>query len=131
MQAISKIKSGVKNSFVTALELIGVRLEMAKLELNEQKESLLLIILLALACFLFLLFAGLSLLFALNTWLPENDKFSVFMFIGVGCMILILIFALIILRLIRRQRGFLDTTIRELKLDIAAIKQSVHSQQNQ
>jgi uncharacterized membrane protein YqjE len=131
MQAISKIKSGVKNSFVTALELIGVRLEMAKLELNEQKESLLLIILLALTCFLFLLFAGLSLLFALNTWLPENDKFSVFMFIGVGCMILILIFALIILRLIRRQRGFLDTTIRELKLDIAAIKQSVHSQQNQ
>ena len=131
MQAISKIKSGVKNSFVTALELIGVRLEMAKLELNEQKESLLLIILLALTCFLFLLYAGLSLLFALNTWLPENDKFSVFMFIGVGCMILILIFALIILRLIRRQRGFLDTTIRELKLDIAAIKQSVHSQQNQ
>jgi uncharacterized membrane protein YqjE len=131
MQAISKIKSGVKNSFVTALELIGVRLEMAKLELNEQKESLLLIILLALTCFLFLLFAGLSLLFALNTWLPENDKFSVFMFIGVGCMILILIFALIILRLIRRQRGFLDTTIRELKLDIAAVKQSVHSQQNQ
>ncbi len=131
MQAISKIKSGVKNSFVTALELIGVRLEMAKLELNEQKESLLLIILLALTCFLFLLFAGLSLLFALNTWLPENDKFSVFMFIGVGCMILILIFALIILRLIRRQRGFLDTTIRELELDIAAIKQSVHSQQNQ
>ena len=131
MQAISKIKSGVKNSFVTALELIGVRLEMAKLELNEQKESLLLIILLALTCFLFLLLAGLRLLFALNTWLPENDKFSVFMFIGVGCMILILIFALIILRLIRRQRGFLDTTIRELKLDIAAIKQSVHSQQNQ
>ena len=131
MQAISKIKSGVKNSFVTALELIGVRLEMAKLELNEQKESLLLIILLALTCFLFLLFAGLSLLFALNTWLPENDKFSVFMFIGVGCMILILIFALVILRLIRRQRGFLDTTIRELKLDIAAVKQSVHSQQNQ
>lgn len=128
MQTINKIKSGLKGSLATALELAGVRLEMAKLELNEQKERLLLVVIFALFSFLLLLLAGLSLIFALNAWLPEEDKFRTFLCIGAGCLALVLLFAILIVRLIRKQRGFLDETLREVKLDIAAIRHSVNSQ---
>ncbi|KGQ70919.1 hypothetical protein OA57_04120 [Chelonobacter oris] len=124
---MNNIKSGVKSSFVTALELVGIRLEMAKLELNEQKEKILLVVVFALCSFLLLLLCGLSLIFALNAWLPEEEKFHVFMLIATGCFVLVLIFAFLIIRLMRKQRGFLDQTLKEVKLDIAAIKQSVNS----
>lgn len=127
MQTINKIKSGLKHSFITALELASIRLEMAKLELNEQKEHVLLIIVFALCGFLLLLLAGLSLIFALNAWLPEADKFRVFMLIACGCVLLVLILAILMIRLIRKQRGFLNDTLREVKLDLAAIKQSINS----
>ncbi|MDH2999373.1 hypothetical protein A1D23_04550 [Chelonobacter oris] len=127
MQTMNNIKSGVKSSFVTALELVGIRLEMAKLELNEQKEKILLVVVFALCSFLLLLLCGLSLIFALNAWLPEEEKFRVFMLIATGCFVLVLIFAFLIIRLMRKQRGFLDQTLKEVKLDIAAIKQSVNS----
>ncbi|MGV6989524.1 phage holin family protein [Testudinibacter sp. P80/BLE/0925] len=127
MQTINKIKSGLKHSFITALELASIRLEMAKLELNEQKEHAQLVIVFALCSFLLLLLAGLSLMFALNAWLPEADKFRVFTLIGCGCLLLVLTLVILIIRLIRKQRGFLDDTLREVKLDLAAIKQSVNS----
>ncbi|MGR6981396.1 phage holin family protein [Testudinibacter sp. P27/CKL/0425] len=128
MQTINKIKSGLKGSLATALELAGVRLEMAKLELNEQKERLLLVLIFALFSFLLLLLAGLSLILALNAWLPEEDKVRTFLFISAGCLALVLLFAILIVRLIRKQRGFLEETLREVKLDIAAIRHSVNSQ---
>ncbi|MGR3808545.1 Putative Holin-X, holin superfamily III [Pasteurella testudinis DSM 23072] len=126
MQAINKIKSGIKSSFVTALELAHVRLEMAKLEFNQQKERALLVIAFALFGFLLLLLAGLSLIFALNAWLPEEDKFRVFMFIAAGCLAIVLILTVLIIRAIRQQRGFLNDTLREVKRDLAAIKQSLN-----
>ncbi|TNH04662.1 phage holin family protein [Testudinibacter sp. TR-2022] len=130
MQTITKIKSGIKNSLITALELLNVRLEMAKLEFNEQKEQLIFILILSLCGFLLLLFAGFSLFFALNAWLPEPYKFSVFASISVGCLLLVMVLAALIIRTIRRQRGFLDSTLKELKLDIAAIRQSINAKHN-
>ncbi|MBV7387496.1 phage holin family protein [Pasteurellaceae bacterium TAE3-ERU1] len=131
MQSVSKIKSGVKNTVVTALELASVRLEMASVELSDLKSRLLGVVICALLAFILFLFSGISLLFALDAWLPVEQKAFAFFFItgiGVGLMVLL---GIAIVVLLRKQKGFLPDTLNEIKQDVAAIKRAMRSSPSQ
>lgn len=131
MQSVSKIKSGVKNTVVTALELASVRLEMATIELSALKSRLLSVVICALLAFILFLFSGISLLFALDAWLPIEQKASAFFLItgiGVGLMVLL---GIIIIMMLRKQKGFLPNTLNEIKQDVDAIKRTIRSSPSQ
>ncbi|QIW15166.1 hypothetical protein A4G20_01795 [Pasteurellaceae bacterium RH1A] len=122
MQLLQNIKSSIKNSGITLLELATVRLEMAKLEINQQKERLIKTLILVLFIFVFFLFSTISLLFGLDAILLPEQKQWVFFAISGGSFALMLILALITVALLKKQRHFMHNTLEELKLDIEALK---------
>ncbi|MBE2898944.1 phage holin family protein [Pasteurellaceae bacterium 20609_3] len=131
MQSVSKIKSGVKNTVVTALELASVRLEMASVELSDLKSRLLGVVICALLAFILFLFSGISLLFALDAWLPVEQKaFAFFLITGIGVGLMVLL-GIAIVVLLRKQKGFLPDTLNEIKQDVAAIKRAMRSSPSQ
>ncbi|MBE2894279.1 phage holin family protein [Spirabiliibacterium falconis] len=131
MQSVSKIKSGVKNTVVTALELASVRLEMATIELSYMKSRLITVIICTLLALFLFLFSGISLLFALDAWLPVEQKSSVFFLItGLG-FVFILLLGIAIVVILRKQKGFLPETVNEIKQDVAAIKRALRSNSSQ
>lgn len=127
---LDNIKSGFRNSLVTLLEIIQVRGEMARLEINEQKNQLVSILVLALLVFIFLLFSFISLLFALDNYLLPEYKVVVFFGISGISLILVLLFIWGILASLKKQTTFMQSTLDELKLDIAAFKSALTFKDN-
>lgn len=74
MQILKKIK----NATLTSLELIQVRLEMARIELIEQKDFLIKLVSILAICLVLLLISFISLLFGLNAILSPEIKHTFF-----------------------------------------------------
>lgn len=127
---LDNIKSGFRNSFVTLLEIIQVRGEMARLEINEQKNQLISVLVLALLVFIFLLFSFVSLLFALDNYLSPEYKVVAFFVISGISFVLVLLFAWGIIASFKKQTAFMQSTLDELKLDIAAFKSALTFKDN-
>lgn len=122
---LDNIKSGFRNSLVTLLEIIQVRGEMARLEINEQKNQLISVLVLALLVFIFLLFSFISLLFALDNYLLPEYKVVAFFAISGISLVLVLLFVWGIIASLKKQTSFMQSTLDELKLDIAAFKSAL------
>lgn len=120
MQILQK----VKNITLTSLELIHVRLEMARIELVEQKNFL---VTLFTALFLILI-SFISLLFGLNSVIAPEIKHLVFFGISAGAFLIILILLLVMRDTVTKQRNFMVTTLAEVKNDIQALKGALGSQ---
>lgn len=127
---LDNIKSGFKNSLVTLLEIIQVRGEMARLEINEQKNQLVSVLVLALLIFIFLLVSFISLLFALDNYLLPEYKVVVFFAISGISLLLVLLFVWGVLASLKKQANFMKSTLGELKLDIAAFKNALTFKDN-
>ncbi|MDG6896028.1 phage holin family protein [Volucribacter amazonae] len=128
MQAIQNIKKGIKALLVTSLELLHVRLEMARIELTQQKESLIFTLILTFLGLILLLIAFISGLFGLNALLVEpQDKIRVFFGVSAVALLIVFAFAVMIIQSLRKQRRFMVETLNELKLDIAALKKLANS----
>lgn len=121
MQILKKIK----NTTLTFLELIQIRLEMARIELIEQKNFLIKLFCLVSLSFIFLLVSFISLLFGLNSILEPSQKSAVFFSISAVMLVIILIFLFSIRNILKRQRNFMNTTLTEMKYDIQALKHSL------
>lgn len=123
MQAIQNIKKSIKNVFMTSLELLHVRLEMARIELTQQKERLIFTLILTFTSLILMLIALISGLFGLNALIidPQN-KIKIFFAISAIALLIIFCLALMIIYSLRKQRRFMAETLNELKLDIVALK---------
>ncbi|PJG85067.1 phage holin family protein [Conservatibacter flavescens] len=124
MQAIQNIKVGIKNILITTLELAQVRLDMARIELSQLKERLIITLISALILVVCLLIALMSGLFAVNAYITDpQQKFIVFSAICGGGVFIAFILFLVILNSLKKQRTFMQNTLEEVKLDIATLKQ--------
>lgn len=123
MQTIKNIKSGVKNILIIMLELAHVRLDMARIELNQQKEQLVSSLISVLLLIVFLLVALISSLFGVNVYFDNpQDRLTAFLTISGVSLFIVVILVFIILNSLKKQRGFMQETLNELKYDIATIK---------
>ncbi|WND42538.1 phage holin family protein [Pasteurella multocida] len=118
MQILQKIK----NITLTSLELIHVRLDMARIELVEQKNFLITLLSALFVIFILLLVSFISLLFGLNSLLDPEIKQIVFFAISAGAFFLILILLQLMRKILKKQRNFMVDTLTEVKHDIQAIK---------
>nr|WP_231284620.1 phage holin family protein [Pasteurella bettyae] len=130
MHMLQNLKSGIKNSAFTLLELAQVRLEMARIELNEQKNQLILTLALVLLSSIFLLISFISLLFGLNTILSEEQKVWVFFLISGMGILFVFILGGIVISSLKKQRHFMEATLQEVKLDIEAMKKATQLKQD-
>ncbi len=124
---IGKIKNNIKNITITALELAQVRLNMACIELAEQKNYLLVTLGAVFLTFIFLLVALFSLLLGLDNLLEPQTKITLFFVICGGAFVFALITLFIMLKSLKKQRYFMASTLTEIKRDIAALKQAVNT----
>lgn len=118
----------VKNITLTSLELIHVRLEMARIELVEQKNFLVTLFTALFLILILLLISFISLLFGLNSIIAPEIKHLVFFGISAGAFLIILILLLVMRNTITKQRNFMVTTLDEVKNDIQALKGALSSQ---
>ncbi|MDP9501217.1 phage holin family protein [Bisgaard Taxon 45] len=123
MQILQKIK----NISLTSLELIHVRLDMARIELVKQKNFLITLLSVLFVIFILLLVSFISLLFGLNALLEPEIKHIVFFSISAGAFLLILILLLLMRNTLNKQRHFMVDTLTEVKHDIQAIKGALGS----
>lgn len=130
MPILDNVKSGFKNSVVTLLEIAQVRAEMAKIEINEQKNQLIYVLIFILLAFLFFLVSFMALLFGLDNYLLPEQKTVVFFSISVIGLVLVAFFIWAILASLKKQRSFMQSTLEELKLDIAAFKSALTFKQS-
>lgn len=128
---LDNIKSGFRNSIVTLLEIAQVRGEMARLEINEQITRLILLIISILLAFIFLLISALSFLFGLDNYLPSEQKIKVFFTIAIISLIAVVICGFLLFASLKKQRSFMQSTLSELKLDIAAFKSALTLKNNE
>ena len=123
MQAIQNIKAGVKNILITTLELAQVRLDMARIELSQLKERLITTLISALLLITFLLISLISGLFAVNAYfIDPQQRLIAFSAICGGGILIAFILLIVILNSLKKQRTFMQNTLEEVKLDIAALK---------
>ncbi|MDD0824998.1 phage holin family protein [Mannheimia sp. AT1] len=127
---LENIKSGFRNSIVTLLELAQVRADMARVEINEQKNNLISVLILVLLAFIFLLVSFISLLFGLDNYLLPEQKVKVFFTISILTLLFVVICGIMIFFSLRKQRSFMQSTLDELKLDIAAFKNALIFKKN-
>ncbi|WP_439241316.1 phage holin family protein [Lonepinella sp. BR2474] len=124
MQTIQNIKTGVKNMLITTLELAQVRLEMARIELRQHTQQLVAVLISALLLIVFLFIALMSGLFAVNAYFDDpSQRLIAFMSISGVALLLVLLCMFMILNALKKQRGFMQRTMEEVKLDIVALKQ--------
>ncbi|WP_439287129.1 phage holin family protein [Lonepinella sp. BR2357] len=124
MQTIQNIKTGVKNMLITTLELAQVRLEMARIELHQHTQQLVAVLISALLLIVFLFIALMSGLFAVNAYFDDpSQRLIAFMSISGIALLLVLLCMFMILNALKKQRGFMQRTMEEVKLDIVALKQ--------
>lgn len=127
---LDNIRSGFRNSIVTLLEIAQVRGEMARLEINEQITRLISVIIFILLAFIFLLISALSFLFGLDNYLPPEQKIKVFFGIAIFAILAVVVCGFLLFNSLKKQRGFMQDTLNELKLDIAAFKSALTLKQN-
>lgn len=127
---LDNIRSGFRNSIVTLLEIAQVRGEMARLEINEQITRLISVIIFILLAFIFLLISALSLLFGLDNYLPPEQKIKVFFGIAIFAILAVVVCGFLLFNSLKKQRSFMQDTLNELKLDIAAFKNALTLKQN-
>ncbi|HDL5700147.1 TPA: phage holin family protein [Mannheimia haemolytica] len=127
---LDNIKSGFRNSLITLLEIAQVRGEMARIEINEQKNQLISVLIFILLAFIFLLVSFVSLLFGLDNYLLPEQKVKVFFSIAIIMFIAVTICGVMVLSALKKQRHFMQSTLTELKLDIAAFKSALTLKQN-
>lgn len=127
---LENIKSGFRKSIVTLLELIQVRADMARVEINEQKNKLISVLILILLAFIFLLVSFISLLFGLDNYLLPEQKVKVFFSISILTLLFVIICGIMIFLSLRKQRGFMQSTLDELKLDITTLKNALIFKKN-
>ncbi|MDH2927689.1 phage holin family protein [Lonepinella koalarum] len=133
MQAIQNIKTGVKNIFITMLELAQVRLEMARIELSQHTRHLVSVLISVLILIVLLFIALMSGLFAINTYFDDpSQRLIAFSSISGIALLFIIISIFVIFNGLKKQRSFMQSTLKEVKLDIATLKQLAnHSNSNQ
>lgn len=127
---LDNIRSGFRNSIVTLLEIAQVRGEMARLEINEQITRLISVIIFILLAFIFLLISALSLLFGLDNYLLPEQKIKVFFGIAIFAILAVVVCGFLLFNSLKKQRSFMQDTLNELKLDIAAFKSALTLKQN-
>ncbi|WP_349304389.1 phage holin family protein [Campylobacter curvus] len=116
----------IKNTLVTILELAHIRLEMACLEISEQKERLLAAMIYILLATFFIFTAFISLLFGLNAFLESTEsKISAFFIIAVIFLLLALTMTFFVVKFFKKQT-FLSDTVSEIKQDIKALKEIIN-----
>ncbi|WP_349304284.1 phage holin family protein [Campylobacter curvus] len=116
----------IKNTLVTILELAHIRLEMACLEISEQKERLLVAMIYILLATFFIFTAFISLLFGLNAFLESTEsKISAFFIITVVFLLLALTMVFFVVKFFKKQ-AFLSDTVSEIKQDIKALKEIIN-----
>ena len=116
----------IKNTLVTILELAHIRLEMACLEISEQKERLLVAMIYILLATFFIFTAFISLLFGLDAFLESTEsKISVFFIIAVIFLLLALTMTFFVVKFFKKQT-FLSDTVSEIKQDIKALKEIIN-----
>ncbi|MGY4677100.1 phage holin family protein [Pasteurella sp. P03HT] len=118
MQILQKIK----NITLTSLELVQVRLDMARVELIQQKNFLVTLLTALFLILILLLVSFISLLFGLNSIIDPEIKHLVFFGISAGAFFIILILLLVMRNTVAKQRNFMVTTLTEIKGDIQALK---------
>ncbi|MCE7915222.1 MAG: phage holin family protein [Nitrosomonas sp. PRO4] len=112
----------LKDSAFTLLELMLVRVKMARIELSEFKDNLVkAIAMLLVALFIFFL-SFISLLFALNTLLTDEQKIWVFFGIAAGCFLLTLVLFLFALSKLHSNDNFMQETLQGISDDIQIAK---------
>ncbi|GJH42464.1 phage holin family protein [Pasteurella canis] len=125
MQILQK----VKNITLTSLELVHVRLEMARIELVQQKNFLVTLFTALFLILILLLVSFISLLFGLNSIIEPEIKHIVFFGISAGAFLIILILLLVMRNIVAKQRNFMVTTLSEVKNDIQALKGALSTQE--
>ncbi|UAY78336.1 phage holin family protein [Pasteurella canis] len=125
MQILQK----VKNITLTSLELVHVRLEMARIELVQQKNFLVTLFTALFLILILLLVSFISLLFGLNSIIEPEIKHIVFFGISAGAFLIILILLLVMRNIVAKQRNFMVTTLSEVKNDIQALKGALITQE--
>ncbi|WP_349304264.1 phage holin family protein [Campylobacter curvus] len=116
----------IKNTLVTVLELAHIRLEMACLEISEQKERLLAAMIYILLATFFIFTAFISLLFGLNAFLESTEsKISAFFIIAIIFLLLALTMAFFVVKFFKKQ-AFLSDMVSEIKQDIKALKEIIN-----
>lgn len=118
MQGIKK----VKHIFLTVLELMQVRLETARIEIIQQKHFLVALLITILFSFVLLLIGFISLLFGLNSYLDPEIKHIVFFSITFVVILIVTILFLILYNKVKKQQGFLSSTLYEIKRDFSELK---------
>lgn len=116
----------IKNVVTVSLELAHTRLEMARIELVQQKNYLIATLVILFALFILFLVGLISLLFALNAYLPEETKITVFFSISAVVFLAILALIVMLLKTLKKQSGFMTTTLAEISEDIVALKNVIH-----
>ncbi|MDH2925392.1 putative superfamily III holin-X [Nicoletella semolina] len=127
MLPVKQIKNSIKNTVVTVLELAHVRLDMARIELVQQKNYLITTLIAVFVIFVSLLVAFLSLLFGLHSVLDPEMQKIVFFSISGGAMLVCLLMGIIILRSLKKQSHFMTQTLNEIRSDIIAIKSTLET----
>lgn len=117
----------IKNVVTTTLELAHTRLEMARIELVQQKNYLVATLIILFSLFILFLVGFISLLFALNAYFPEETKITVFFSISAVVFFLILILTVMLLKTLKKQSGFMTTTLDEISKDITALKSVINN----
>lgn len=118
MQVIKKFKY----IFLTVLELMQVRLETARIEIIQQKNFLITLLISVLVSFVLLLVGFISLLFALDNYLAPDIKHIVFFSITGGVIFIVAVLWLILFNTLKKQQGFLSSTLYEMKRDFSELK---------
>lgn len=127
MLSVKKIKNSIKNTLVTMLELVYVRLDMARIELIQQRNSFITILAAILVACVCLLVAFISFLFGLNSILPAEMQKVVFFAISGGALFFCLLIFLGIWYFLKKQNGFMSLTLEEVRRDIFAIKNMLNT----
>lgn len=113
---LDNIKSGFRNSLITLLEIAQVRGEMARIEINEQKNQLISVLIFILLAFVFLLVSFVSLLFGLDNYLLPEQKVKVFFSIAIIMFIAVTICGMMILSALKKTTPFYAKYINRAKI---------------
>lgn len=127
MLSVRKLKNSIKSTLVTMLELVYVRLDMARIELIQQKNYFVAILAAVLVACICLLVAFISFLFGLNSVLSPEMQKIVFFSISGGALFFCLSIFFGIWYFLRKQNNFMSLTLEEVRRDIYAIKNMLNT----
>ena len=112
----------LKEMFGNVLELMLVRLQMARVDILGLKNALLKVLIAAIAALILFLLGFLCLLFGLNAVLSPAAKIWVFFGLAVLSVVVIAVLVLMVLHTLKGQQSCLQSTLKGLQDDMAYIR---------